>query len=213
MLGNDSGDDIDLGESDDEFSADSDLEFEEEVFNAPIQAVEEQIHLLPAAQQTEESPSLSPPLSQSNIVENLIVDTDVISARVSEIENFQEEQANNNRRSSSLYLTPLQPNVEEVVQIVENRDLHREEAVCESIVFILEVAEEDLQILDLKVELDLKAGVDKWYKKLELRLIMQVTLNAHKVFQHYTGINKTYQKILPDAIVLLLAYTPTPRNL
>ena len=213
MLGNDSGDDIDLGESDDEFSADSDLEFEEEVFNAPIQAVEEQIHLLPAAQQTEESPSLSPPLSQSNIVENLIVDTDVISARVSEIENFQEEQANNNRRSSSLYLTPLQPNVEEVVQIVENRDLHREEAVCESIVFILEVAEEDLQILDLKVELDLKAGVDKWYKKLELRLIMQVTLNAHKVFQHYTGINKTYQNFLPDAIVLLLAYTPTPRNL
>ena len=48
----------------------------------------------------------------------------------------------------------------------------------------------------------------KWYKKLALWLVMQVTLNAHKVYQIHTGNdNMTYLQFLHDTIVLLLAVT------
>ena len=48
----------------------------------------------------------------------------------------------------------------------------------------------------------------KWYKKLVLRLVIQVTLNAHKVYQIHTGNdNMTYLQFLNDTIVLLLAVT------
>lgn len=46
----------------------------------------------------------------------------------------------------------------------------------------------------------------KWYKKLTLRLEMQVTLNVYEIFQLYTGDNnKTYQQFLYDTIVLNLS--------
>lgn len=49
----------------------------------------------------------------------------------------------------------------------------------------------------------------KWYKKLALRLVMQVTLNAYKIFQSHTGnTDKTYQQFLHDTIVLVLSLTP-----
>ena len=48
----------------------------------------------------------------------------------------------------------------------------------------------------------------KWYKKLALQLVIQVTLNAHKVYQIHTGNdNMTYLQFLHDTIVLLLAVT------
>ena len=50
---------------------------------------------------------------------------------------------------------------------------------------------------------------NKWYKKLALRLVMQVTLNAHKVYQIHSGTdNMMYLQFLHDTIVLLLAVTP-----
>ena len=48
----------------------------------------------------------------------------------------------------------------------------------------------------------------KWYKKLALQLVMQVMLNAHKVYQIHTGNDITYAQFLHDTIVLLLAVTP-----
>ena len=48
----------------------------------------------------------------------------------------------------------------------------------------------------------------KWYKKLALQLVMQVMLNAHKVYQIHTGNDMTYLQFLHDTIVLLLAVTP-----
>ena len=46
----------------------------------------------------------------------------------------------------------------------------------------------------------------KWYKKLTLRLEMQVTLNVYEIFQLYTGDNnKTYQQFSYDTIVLNLS--------
>ena len=50
---------------------------------------------------------------------------------------------------------------------------------------------------------------NKWYKKLALRLVMQVTLNAHKVYQIHSGTdNMMYLQFLHGTIVLLLAVTP-----
>ena len=48
----------------------------------------------------------------------------------------------------------------------------------------------------------------KWYKKLALQLVMQVMLNAHKVYQIHTGNDMAYLQFLHDTIVLLLAVTP-----
>ena len=49
---------------------------------------------------------------------------------------------------------------------------------------------------------------NKWYKKLALRLVMQVMLNAHKVYQIHTGNdNMMYLQFLHGTIVLLLAVT------
>ena len=110
VLGDDSGDDIDLGESDDDFSADSDWEYEAEVFNAPIPAVEVQTH--PAAPLTEQSPSSSsssPPPFQPIIDENPILEIYMVSANESETEDLQVEQANNSSRSPSPSLTPPPP--------------------------------------------------------------------------------------------------------
>ena len=110
VLGDDSGDDIDLGESDDDFSADSDWEYEAEVFNAPIPAVEVQTH--PAAPLTEQSPSSSsssPPPFQPIIDENPILEIYMVSANESDTEDLQVEQANNSSRSPSPSLTPPPP--------------------------------------------------------------------------------------------------------
>ena len=50
----------------------------------------------------------------------------------------------------------------------------------------------------------------KWYKKLALRLVMQVSLNAHKVYQLHTGMFPiTYMGFLHNTIALLLTMTLT----
>ena len=48
----------------------------------------------------------------------------------------------------------------------------------------------------------------KWYKKLALRLITQVVLNAHKVYQFETGSNMVFLDFVHDTISLMLALTP-----
>ena len=56
----------------------------------------------------------------------------------------------------------------------------------------------------------------KWYKKLAFKLIMQMSLNAFKVFQHHTVANAkvTYLSFLHGAIALLITATPdVPQHL
>ena len=50
----------------------------------------------------------------------------------------------------------------------------------------------------------------EWYKKLAFRLIMQISLNAFKVFQHHTAANAkfTFLSFLHDAIALMITATP-----
>ena len=47
----------------------------------------------------------------------------------------------------------------------------------------------------------------KWYCKLAIRLICQSALNAHKVYQAYTGKKETFTEFLHDLIVLLRSST------
>ena len=50
----------------------------------------------------------------------------------------------------------------------------------------------------------------KWYKKLAFRLIMQMSLNAFKVFQHHTAANAevTYLSFFHDTIALMITAIP-----
>ena len=48
----------------------------------------------------------------------------------------------------------------------------------------------------------------KWYKKLIFRLLLQVSLNSHKVYQKCTGSNMVFLDYLTNNIKLMIALTP-----
>ena len=49
----------------------------------------------------------------------------------------------------------------------------------------------------------------KWYRKLAFRLITQVILNSHKIYQLHTGSGDTFLQFMHNTIALLVAYIPT----
>ena len=48
----------------------------------------------------------------------------------------------------------------------------------------------------------------KWYKKLIFRLLLQVSMNSHKVYQKCTGSNMVFLDYLTNNIKLMIALTP-----